>query len=541
MQVPACARCGVAVAFGVAALVIVTPARAVQPPTIYDNYQTFPVGSRAAGMGGAYTALSCDEAALHYNPAALACAGASRLELAANAYIIDSMSVPNAFGRGEDVSATTYHSIPSIVGGVRILGEGDPVDQTGRFAFGLAVSVPRSLAIKADPSSARRSFLKYRGRDDLTAGDIGLGYQVNRWLALGVSIGAALRTSDSSTTTLYASQDADFCGDSADQAAQGAAGAPPCHGFVLVTDDLEILALGARAKAGVRITPNPNLAFGFMVVSPTVDIYGSAREFITVAFAVPTTAAGDPLSTAIYDAAPTVYEGSSDLSLPMRIAAGVAYMTRGFTVSLDVSLNLPRDVEVAYDMNPRDIEGVDDPGPAPDTVLHRSLQPNVNVGIEFALLPSLVLDLGAFTDLSSVGEEDVNPPKPPAGESAPAPADRVHMFGGTVALGILSTQSRGWFGLSFEMGQADARVLSGDLTLESLAATLATGDQWSGRSTITRWTLAGTIGSNYSFLPDKPAPKPPPRVPAAPPVAAPPAAAPPPPAAPAPAEPAPPP
>jgi hypothetical protein len=531
MQVPACARCGVAVAFGVAVLVLVTPARAVQPPTIYDNYQTFPVGSRAAGMGGAYTALSCDEAALHYNPAALACAGASRLELAANAYIIDGLSIPNAFGRGEDVSAITYHSIPSIVGGVRILSEGDPVDQSGRLAFGLTVSVPRSLAVKADPSSARRSFLKYRGRDDLTAGDIGLGYQVNRWLALGFTIGAALRTYEGSITSLIANEQVLACGTGAMQAT----GAFPCHGFSLVTEDQEILALGARMKIGARFTPSPELAFGLMVVSPTLDIFGSSKLFTTSAFALQTFEDPDPLATAVYDAQPIVLEGSSDVSLPMRIAAGVAWMTRGLTLSLDLSLNLPRTVRVAYDLEPRDIEGVDDPTAADieDEEIHPTFQPNVNIGAELALSESLVLDLGAFTDLSSVGDEDVEPPRP-----EDAPSDRVHMFGGSVAIGILSRQSRGWFGISFEMGQADSTVLSGDLTLESA---LADGLTWTERSTVTRWTLAGTIGSNYSFLPDKPAPKPPPRAPAAPPAAAPPAAAPPPPAAPAPAEPAPPP
>src|SRR5204863_5307526 len=128
-------------------------AGATAPPTIYDNYQTFPVGSRAAGMGGAYTALGCDEGALHYNPGALACASASHLELAANAYVLNGYSVPNAFGKGEDISAITYHSIPSIVGGVRILSDGAPDTQVGRLAFGLTVSVPQSLSIRADPTS----------------------------------------------------------------------------------------------------------------------------------------------------------------------------------------------------------------------------------------------------------------------------------------------------------------------------------------------------------------------------------------------------
>src|SRR5438552_4191742 len=88
-----------------ASLVIAFASRnagAASVPTIYDNYQMFPVGSRAAGMAGAYTALACDEGALHYNPAALACASDSHLELAANAYLIQAASVPNAVGRGQD-------------------------------------------------------------------------------------------------------------------------------------------------------------------------------------------------------------------------------------------------------------------------------------------------------------------------------------------------------------------------------------------------------------------------------------------------------
>src|SRR5262245_6880217 len=112
-------------------------ARATAPPTVYDNYQNYPLGSRAAGMGGAYTALACDEGALHYNPAALACAAHSHLELVANAYMLQSLDVPDAFGQGEDVSAITFHAIPSIVGGVRILSDGDPVTKVGRLAFGI--------------------------------------------------------------------------------------------------------------------------------------------------------------------------------------------------------------------------------------------------------------------------------------------------------------------------------------------------------------------------------------------------------------------
>jgi hypothetical protein len=120
-------------ALALAALSVAPSASAVDVPTVYDNVQSFPIGSRAAGMGGAYTALGCDEAALHYNPGSLGCAHSSRLELAANAYIIQSVSVPDAFGPGNDIDAVNFHSIPTIVGGVRVLADGGPSSSRSPF------------------------------------------------------------------------------------------------------------------------------------------------------------------------------------------------------------------------------------------------------------------------------------------------------------------------------------------------------------------------------------------------------------------------
>src|SRR5262249_54932286 len=95
-------------------------------------------------MGGAYTALACDEAALHYNPAALGCAGRSRVELAANAYMLQHFSAPDSLGPGQDITATTYHPLPSIAGFVRIISDSGR-DGSGRIGVGLSISVPRSI------------------------------------------------------------------------------------------------------------------------------------------------------------------------------------------------------------------------------------------------------------------------------------------------------------------------------------------------------------------------------------------------------------
>src|SRR4051794_29860067 len=170
-------------------------AHAVSPPTVYDNYQMVPIGSRAAGMGGAYTALACDEGALHYNPASLSCSDSSHLELSANAYVLQGLLIHGALGPGEDMTAITYHSIPSIVGAVRVLSEGsartDVATYPKRFTFGFTVSIPSTVALKIDPPRPdERNHTALAIRDDLTSGDLGFGYQYNREVSVGVALGA---------------------------------------------------------------------------------------------------------------------------------------------------------------------------------------------------------------------------------------------------------------------------------------------------------------------------------------------------------------
>ena len=191
------------------------------------------------------------------------------------------------------------------------------------------------------------------------------------------------------------------------------------------------------------------------------------------------------------------------MGLPLRIAAGVP-RTRGpgFTLSLDVSLNLPHDVRVAYDLEARNIAGVveADRRRIEETVLHRTFQPNVNVGVE----------LGIVDTWSSTSAPSRTSPRRRGGRRgrgrrlATGPRAHVRRLGcGRDPLLAVTRLVRAEL-----RGRAvPTRVLEGDLTLESA---LQTGLACGGRSTLTRWTLAGTIGSNYSFLPDKPAAPPPP-------------------------------
>src|SRR6185369_5205468 len=144
--------------------------------------------------------------------------------------------------------------------------------------------------------------------------------------------------------------------------------------------------------------------------------------------------------------------GSSEVGFPLRVAVGAAYSAPRFTVSADASLNFVHDVRVAYDLEAVKIQGAPPPsGTVAALAYSPQFQPNVNLGVSLTLAPKVELDLGAFTDLSSVSDTD----------RKKYSLDRVNMFGGSMAIGVLGKQSRGWVGASFEAGSATARVPSG--------------------------------------------------------------------------------
>jgi long-chain fatty acid transport protein len=459
-------------AIAAAAVLWSSPARALNTPTVYDNYQMVPIGGRAAGMGGAYTALACDEGALHYNPASLSCAASSHLELSANAYVLQGVLARGALGSGRDISAVSYHSIPSIVGAVRILREGSersPVaTYPGRLTFGFTVSVPSTVALKiSSPRPDVPDAAAFSVRDDLTAGDVGLGYQLNQALSLGLSFGAVLRTVEQRAAWLLVRS-------------QRSCAPANCNDYLAYDDDRQALAVGGRAKLGVLYRPMRRLTFGLTVTTPTVHLYGKSEEVATI------TRGDGPEHTVT----PLRALGSSEVSLPLRVALGFGVVRKRYTFSLDLSLNFPHEVRVAHGMVSQPVAGLNSAIPVPDTVIHAGPQPNFNLGAAVPFGPEKELNIGFFSDFSSVSSQDV----------MAMGLDRVHMFGGSMTLGLLGKQSRLWVGMSGEIGHTTTKVPGRAFNYEGVVP-LAVGALPADRdATLTRWTMTGILGSNYSFL-----------------------------------------
>jgi long-subunit fatty acid transport protein len=447
-------------------------ARALDFPTVYDNAQGIPIGSRAAGMGGAYTALACDEAALHYNPASLSCAPSSHLELTANAYVLQGALARGELGPGEDVAAVKFHSIPSIVGAVRIVREGAErtrfATYPGRLAFGFTVSVPSSVALQIDPPHPNeRNYAAFSVRDDLTCGDLGLAYQVNREIAVGASIGGVMRTAEQHASWLVVRGQSTLCP------------AGHCADYLAYDVSRAYLAIGLRFKAGVLFRPIKNFSFGLNLTAPTLHVYGSAKENATL-----TRADGGG-----FTALPIRASGSSHVDLPLRMTVGMAYVKKRYTFTGDVSLNFPRQVEEAHDMKADRITGVAATMVA-DRTMQLTFQPNVNIGASVPFGPEKELNIGFFTDFSSVSPTDVTS----------RGADRVHMLGGSMTLGLLGKQSRVWVGTSGEIGHTTTHVPGRAFSYEQVSPLPAGALPAGGDATLVRWTLVGILGSNYSFL-----------------------------------------
>ncbi len=448
-----------------------SPALALNFPTVYDNYQNFTIGSRAAGMGGAYTALACDEGSLHYNPASLACAASSHLELSANAYLIQGALARGELGPGVDVSAATFHSVPSIVGATRILREGTErtgfATYPGRLSFGFAVTVPSSVALKIGTPPGELNSASFTVRDDLTVGDAGLAYQIDREVSVGFSLGGVVRTAEQDASWLVVRSMTTPCPSGG------------CADYVSYNASRSYLAVGLRAKAGILWRPIKNFSFGLTLVTPTVHVYGNATETSTSATA----------GASGYGAVPLRLSGSSQAGLPLRLATGMAYVKKRYTFTGDISVNFPRQVQVAYDMVAQRIGGLP-PMSATDRQINMTWQPNVNLGASIPFGPEKELNVGFFSDLSSVSQRDVTTQG----------SDRVHMIGGSLTLGILGKQSRVWVGSSGEIGHTTTAVPGRGFTYQQISQLPPGVLPADGNATLVRWTLAGILGSNYSFL-----------------------------------------
>lgn len=104
------------------------------------HYTNLLVGDRAAGMGGAYTAVSDDATGLYYNPAGIVYSTGGNLSASVNAYYDTEKSYKSVIG-GKGWERKSSSLLPNFFGIVQPLG---------RFKIGMSYAVPESITADQD-------------------------------------------------------------------------------------------------------------------------------------------------------------------------------------------------------------------------------------------------------------------------------------------------------------------------------------------------------------------------------------------------------
>lgn len=143
-----------------AALVSLGAALGTGPARADDTqYTPYPLGGRAVGLGGAFTALADDPSGVYYNPAGLVDVGKSSLQVSTNLYGVELAVGDSVLGAVANVLVdldrvfAELQIIPVAAGGVLGFGDRDGHGQF-RHAYALGAFVPDARTLNVQTSAA---------------------------------------------------------------------------------------------------------------------------------------------------------------------------------------------------------------------------------------------------------------------------------------------------------------------------------------------------------------------------------------------------
>jgi long-chain fatty acid transport protein len=414
------------------------------------NPEGVPVGHRAIGMGGAYTAVAGDGVSLWYNPAGLGALESKGISANVTVYQWRSQKVePFAhFGaveatQGLDVEgsgsaeSSDFNSVPSslvfslpesktrhgIAGGLFVPDADDYVMKTSRS---LRVNDATVAELKARDILHERSYWV----------GAGYGYDAGTW-AIGASgFAVAHLFQRSIVASVYVN-------------------VPEQHLSVVETAEFETTDIQAVLKVGGLYRVSRGLTLGASLRSPSLARLYTAGESLVIHAAE--SVEGGTRTGAIVDRLETD-ELKADHRLPLRLDVGLAWQASPrFLLTADLHVTGPLDgvrVLKAPLLCPPDANGRERTCNRNDerTVdlsrqRDRSVVYNAAVGAEIGVTEKVLLRLGAYTDFSAVDDLDADEPL----------EARVDLFSGSVGFGYLGERGSTDIGLLFRRGVGETR------------------------------------------------------------------------------------
>ena len=431
------------------------------------HYQDFILGDQAVGLGGAYTAIAADPSGIWYNPAGIVDVANTSLSLSANLYGIQDSFV----GKREEVIPKDPISklvvVPSSAGFVQAMGRMDNWAMRP-WAFGMSIVVPsfRKLTTTEegesnDPILGRSRHGYHRVFEDQTLWiGIGAAYRLHARMSLGFGLALAHRSLQDAASSFVASGFVD-----------GA-----FTQFRTSMMDLNFSNDSLLATAGVKYRLTDAFYLGAMLRSPTMPVRAKGSMRFTRARA-------DAQGNVGFLPTPENLEVKSESKSNGEGRVGLAFVLPQFlTVSVDASVHLP----VSYTL-------VEVPDEAAQKLLlitptiERNLVVNGNLGVEFQILNRYAIGLGGFTNFSSAPSIPGSPDK-----LLPA-SDQVHLFGGSLALGLFSEHTLTRLGVVYSRGSGT------DVIAVNHPDQLALDEQAFARVNLTQTSLYFFLASTFRY------------------------------------------
>lgn len=427
------------------------------------NRQSYQIGERAAGMGGAFVSMVGDPASSYYNPAGLGGLYKKGISLSASIYqlLIEdyrqalNLSLDTGDKIQSDMNGQTFGTFPSSV--VYLLPlDSNAAPESFHQVLAFSVLVPH--------------YDKYNGKLDNPLGDYAFEMKgslfnedVSYWAgpSYAVSISGKLRLGVSLFVLFHLSEMRYNLA-----IKTWVTDATLGNMFLYAARSLERSGFGISmlAQLGAQYDISDNFSLGIGLRTPTFGTFYSSVSMLLLDSAYAEDEFGNPITAeGIQSYVDRIESQKAKMNyrLPLKIAAGLSYRVPGLlSLALDVSLHLPQGPYNLFEgpgVYPTDAVGrpiVDNERALiPDDERKNTLVVNANLGLEFVIHDDYFARLGFFTDFSAVDQERYGRNADSRMDSVYLP--RMHRIGASLGFGIQTERTTTGVNLSYTYGFGD--------------------------------------------------------------------------------------
>lgn len=375
------------------------------------HYREILVGERAAGLGGAFVALSDDPSGIWYNPAGILFSNENYFSLSANAYVTTTEVYKKAVANG-DYSYKSGGLVPSFFGFTQ---------NFGKYKWGFALVVPNSDLIDQedlitiDTSTTSRPYYfkrKFFRQNNITSAGVAFAGEFIRNFSIGLSLFGSYHI-DKFIDNQIIKYRADSTGNE-------------MYFFEDRTYSKTVISL--TPKLGIQWMPKKFVSLGATV---SKDLIASARSNFSRYYSDVNTDGTPKTPTNGIDLTESTIESSTGDPAPITFALGAAYFPNSsFLITTDFYYYLSDSTKADF------------------TTINTW---NLSFGSEYYLSDKSALRAGFFTN--NANTFDVQ-----EGKTSQSP--HVDMYGVTLSYSLLSPGSSFTVGTIYSMGKGKGQVIS---------------------------------------------------------------------------------